>query len=197
MVAQGDFNVEIKTSGKDEIGDLSRTFDSIIGSIRYVNKETNQLDETLRAGYLSSRAEETQLNGEWRGILDGVNNVSNTLIRFVDDMPAIFMSIDKEFNVRYINKSGLGALGLTLKEAQSSKCYSICKTDDCHTDNCACGRAIQEGRRSTSETIARPQGDDMHIAYEGVPLRDKTGQVIGAFEFVMNQTDIKIAMEKK
>lgn len=195
-VADGDFKVEINAEPLDEIGDLSRTFKSIIASIQSVNHEMKQLDEDFRAGKLLNRAQDEHLTGEWQATLGGVNNVTDTLVRFIQDMPAIFMTIDKEFNVEYINNAGLGALNMSQDMVQGKKCYNLIKTEDCNTGNCACGRAIREGCTANSETIARPQGEDIHIAYEGNPLLDKSGKIIGAFEFVMNQTDIKMALEK-
>jgi len=195
-VASGDFDVDINTGSLDEIGDLSRTFDSIIRSIGHVNHEIKSLDDQFRAGKLLSRASTQNLEGQWKETLGGMNNVTDTLVRFVRDMPAIFMTIDKDFNIEYINNAGLGALNMTLDHVKGKKCYNLIKTGDCNTENCACGRAMREGSPANSETIAHPQNEDLHIAYEGNPLLDKSGNIIGAFEFVINQTEIKTTLAK-
>ncbi|HWQ64664.1 MAG TPA: methyl-accepting chemotaxis protein, partial [Methanospirillum sp.] len=39
-----------------------------------------------------------------------------------------------------------------------------------------------------SQTHARPVGCDLEIEYTGLPIRDKTGKIIGAFEFIQDQT---------
>ena len=109
-------------------------------------------------------------------------------------MPAPAMIIDKDFTIQYINEIAAKIGGKTPSQIIGSKCYEHFKTSDCKTDNCACHRAIRDGKESTSETDAHPAvGVDLDISYTGVPLRDFSGQIIGAFEVVSDQTAIKRA----
>jgi methyl-accepting chemotaxis protein len=41
----------------------------------------------------------------------------------------------------------------------------------------------------TGETVAKSQGNEIPIRYTGAPLRDDTGETIGAVEYVLNITD--------
>jgi methyl-accepting chemotaxis protein len=55
---------------------------------------------------------------------------------------------------------------------------------------------MHDGRSSNSETDAHPGSLNLDIAYTGIPLLNLQGQTVGAFEFVVDQTDIKTASRK-
>jgi len=189
-VAEGDLDVVLNTNAKDEIGDLTRSFEKIVNTVQTVVDESRQVDDEIRRGLLDSSVDLERFSGGWKDIMTGMNSIVNTLEGHVRKMPAIFLTIDTEFNVRYMNEAGLSTLGISKNVVLDSKCYDLFKTTDCKTDNCACGKAMREKRNARSETTASPNGTPIEIAYEGIPLRDKAGQVIGAFEFVVDQTEI-------
>ena len=92
------------------------------------------------------------------------------LLDYMDKLPNPTFVIDKEFNLEFISKSGAEILQKEQEAIVGKKCYDIFKTDDCHTENCCCSRAMKEGHTFTRENIARPHGDDMPIIYTGSPL---------------------------
>ena len=108
-------------------------------------------------------------------------------------MPVTVMAIDKEFNIQYMNNSGTGLLKKSKSEIVGTKCYDHFKTSDCHTANCACARAMKEQCNATSETDAHPVDLDLEISYTGMPVTNFDNEIVGAFEFVMDQTQIKMA----
>ncbi len=189
-VASGALNVELNTESKDEIGDLSRSLNHIIDSINSVVTASSELDEKIRTGKLDSQISTEVYSGGWKTIASGINSIVTTLEGHVRNMPAVFMTIDTEFNVEYMNSAGLSVLGVNKEAALSSKCYDLFKTEDCKTDHCACGRAMRENRNAKSETTARPNSLELEIAYEGIPLRNSEHEVVGAFEFVVDQTEV-------
>jgi DNA-binding IclR family transcriptional regulator len=50
---------------------------------------------------------------------------------------------------------------------------------------------MRENRLSDSETVARPASNAYDIKYLAVPIQDKQGKVIGAFEVVTDETMAK------
>lgn len=105
----------------------------------------------------------------------------------LDNIEAPIIAIDKQFNVKFLNKNGAKLVGTTPEEAIGQKCYSLFKTDDCQTENCACMKAMDDGVFNISQTILRGGGGELPIQYVGSPIFDKSGEVLGAVEFV---TDI-------
>lgn len=189
-VAEGNIDVDLTSHSANEIGALTAAFAQVVHAIKAVIAETNELDNRIAFGQLNATADEMRLSGGWQEIIRGVNSMAHTLEGHIRRVPAIIMAIDKDFNVLYMNDAGLQGIGISLDEARRSKCYDLFKTGDCRTEKCACGRAIREGRNARSETVAHPNGMVLDIAYEGMPLKDREGNVIGAIELVIDQTQI-------
>jgi len=93
-----------------------------------------------------------------------------------------------------MNEMGAKAGGKTQQQCLATKCYDHFKTSDCHTERCACARAISSGLVANSEADAHPMpGLDLDISYTGVPIKNRQGNVVGAFEVVTDQTAVKKA----
>ena len=111
--------------------------------------------------------------------------------QYLENLPAPVMHIDKEFNIRYMNKKGAEVVGKSQKDLIGQKCYNQFKTGHCQTENCALFKAMKFGRGFAEETIANPNGKTVPILYVGSPLRDNEDVIIGAVEQVTDVTEIK------
>lgn len=116
---------------------------------------------------------------------------SAKIAEYLDCIQQPVMAVDTEFNILYMNEYGAKLLKSTPQKLKGQKCYDHFKTDDCHTENCACGKAMREKRDATSKTIANPVGLEVPIQYTGAPIFDEKGSVVGAVEVVTNITDLK------
>ena len=56
-------------------------------------------------------------------------------------------------------------------------------------------RVVEMKRRPGAVIDAHPGGKDLFINYNGVPVRDREGNTIGALEIVLDQTQVKAAMD--
>ncbi len=111
----------------------------------------------------------------------------------LNNLPTPVMAIDKEYNVTYMNPTGASVVGSTPEQVIGQKCYSLFKTPHCQTAECRCAQAMQKDQSCTGETVADPSGLNMPIAYTGSPIKDGDGNIVGALEFVVDQTEIKKA----
>jgi methyl-accepting chemotaxis protein len=198
-------------ANKIAAGDLSSHFDikagdtsslmvamkSMSASIHTLVEDANALSIAAVKGALSTRGDANKHQGAFRQVVEGVNLTLDYLVGYIDNMPLPVMIIDKNFQIQYMNKAGL-AIGTTeLAQLLGQKCSSYFKTEDCHSEKCACHRAMTDQRTSNSQTIARPSEKmALDISYIGQPIKDQSGQVIGAFEVVMDQTNIRQAERK-
>jgi methyl-accepting chemotaxis protein len=187
---QGDFDSPLETfTGKNAF--LTATIEQVRTSLKALVDDTRRLATAAVEGRLEIRADAGKHQGDFRTIVDGVNNTISTLVGHLDSVPAPIMIIDRDFTIQYMNAAGAQAGGRTSQQVVGSKCYEHFKTGDCGTDACACHRAILQKRASTSSTVARPlPGVEVDIAYTGVPVHDAAGNVIGALEVVMDQTEV-------
>ena len=167
----------------------SRNIKGIIG-------QTEALAAAAVSGELDARADPGKANFEFRPIVEGFNSALDSVVGYIDNMPAPFMIVDRDYAIRYMNRAGLETVGSSRDQVKGSKCYTHFNTGDCHTQNCAVGRALREGVRASSETVARPAGKTLDISYASEPVRDLAGDIVGAYEFVTDLTEIKRAARR-
>ncbi|MFA7267913.1 MAG: methyl-accepting chemotaxis protein [Sterolibacterium sp.] len=192
-MAAGDFNFELKSDAKDEMGEVVRAVGSIQLAVRALIADAGMLSQAAVDGKLATRADVAKHQGDYRKIVEGVNATLNRLVGLLDLMPTPVMLVDRHLNIQYMNEFGAKVGGKTPVQVLNTKCYDHFRTSDCKTDKCACVRAMEDGKISISETDAHPGTLNLDIAYTGMPLHDPAGQVNGAFEFVVDQTAVKNA----
>ncbi|MBU5636909.1 cache domain-containing protein [Geomonas sp. Red69] len=191
-VATGDLSVQLQPKSEKDV--LAVNLNVTIAAVQAMAADANMLARAAMEGRLTERADASRHQGEYRRIIEGVNATMARLVGLLDTMPAPAMIIDRDFSVLYMNEIGAKVGGKTQAQVVGTKCFDHFKTSDCGSTNCACGRAMQTGASASSETDAHPAvGLDLDIAYTGLPIRDESGKVIGAFEVVTDQTAVKQA----
>ena len=103
------------------------------------------------------------------------------------------MTVDKDFNVLYLNKMGKDIAG---QDSEGKKCYDVCRTSDCQTDRCGGRKALKSLQKEISQTHAHPGGLNLEVEYHVVPLIDKNGNSIGFYDLIIDQTHIKKMLNK-
>ena len=112
-------------------------------------------------------------------------------IGYLENLPTPVMLIDTEFNVQYMNKYGANLLGETQEKLYEQKCYDLFKTDHCNTDECRCKQAMEMNEVRAGETTSHAAEEDIHITYTGSAIKDRSGKIVGALEYIANITEIK------
>ncbi|MDF3001250.1 MAG: chemotaxis methyl-accepting receptor [Bacillota bacterium] len=194
-ISKGDIPPEIT---EDYRGDFDLIKDNINTCIRTVNLLVDgmeELSELTLNGNLLARGDEARYDGGFAKIVSGVNLTLDTLVGYINEMPAPVLIIDREFTVRYINHTGAALLEKAQEEVIGEKCWDEFQTSQCHTEKCACFQAMERDERVTEETDAHPCGKDLEIQSTGIPIRDRSNQVIGAIELFTDQTHIKNAVK--
>ena len=169
---------------------------NIQGIIKKVVLQTSELVDAAVKGKFSTRANLEDTNIEFKGIVLGINQTLDALVNFIDSMPLPAMVIDNDFNILYMNLTGAQIGGRQQSQLIGTKCYDFFKTGDCHTENCACTKAMRTSAKATSETISNVGNLKLDISYSGIPIKNNEGKVIGAFEVVTDQTAIKKEFNK-
>ncbi len=190
-IAKGDIPPKITHEYHGDFNEIKINLNTCIDAIDTLIIDVNLLAQAAIEGKLMTRADAGRHQGDFRKIVTGVNATINTLVGHLDVMPAPVMIIDRSFGITYMNKIGAQVGGKSPEQLIGVKCYDHFRTSDCKTEQCACHRAIQDGRITTRETDAHPGANHLEISYTGIPLRDREGNVIGAFETVVDLTQIK------
>ena len=105
-------------------------------------------------------------------------------------LPTPVFTVDRDFNITFINVAGAEILKSQPEEIIGRKCHELFKTPHCNTEQCATGKAMRSGETCSAENVAHPQeGVSVPIHYTGTPLKDEQGKVIGAIEFIVDISD--------
>lgn len=79
-LAVGDISVSLNIDSRDEIGMLAQSFKTMIGNINALISDTNTLVQAAVAGSLATRADASKHQGDFRKIVQGVNDTLDAVI---------------------------------------------------------------------------------------------------------------------
>ena len=96
QLAVGDTNIQ-RTSyqSKDEVGQLLDSFRDILSAIQTLVSDTNMLTEAAVAGQLSTRADADKHQGDYKRIVEGINNTLDAVIEPVNEASTVLEELAK------------------------------------------------------------------------------------------------------
>ena len=178
---------------KNIVKGINDTLDAVIGPLNVAAEYVDRISK----GDIPHK-----ITDEYKGDFNEIKNNLNLMIDRVGsqienlaNIPTPVMTVDKEFNITFMNRTGAKLVGLSPVECEGKKCYDLFKTLHCRTPECRCGQAMQSGETVTGETVASPAGLDVPIQYTGAPVKDRDGNIVGALEYVTDITEVKRAMD--
>ncbi|WP_045214388.1 cache domain-containing protein [Desulfonatronovibrio magnus] len=190
-IASGNLDVQLKSTARDEIGVLVQAVNKIKDNIDTIIEDVVKLSSEIQHGHIRAIIDVNKYQGEYSRLVGDINESSEIIARYLELVPSPVMTMDKDYNVLWMNKIGLKVLGKSLDQVVGSKCHELFKTSDCNTERCACRQAMKSGNSCSSETQATPSECTLDISYTGVPIKDNNQNIIGAIEFVTDLTEIK------
>jgi signal transduction histidine kinase/DNA-binding response OmpR family regulator/HAMP domain-containing protein len=114
---------------------------------------------------------------------------SERKIDYLNNIPTPVHVIDSDYNIQFINKAGASVAGKTVDECIGKKCYSLFNTTHCQTQRCRSYRAMSRNKVLTGETAAHLPDRNIPMRYTSAPLKDSTGNIIGAIEYMVDISD--------
>lgn len=85
-ISHGDFSREFEIHQRDEVGTLASSFSAMRHTIRKVLQETDGLIVAVHEGRMDSRSDAGQFEGEWRYLVEGVNNLTGAFAQGVVEL---------------------------------------------------------------------------------------------------------------
>ena len=190
-IAKGNIPAKITDNYNGDFNIIKNNLNLAIDNVNALVADVDRLVDKAVEGSLDYRADAGKHQGDYGKIVEGVNLTLDYLVSYIDNIPMPAMIIDRDFNIRYMNKRGAELANTTNAQLKGTKCSNYFKTSDCHTENCACQNAMQKATVAKSSTVAKPGNTELDIDYIGLPIKNRKGEVIGAFEVIIDQTAIK------
>ncbi|MBU3074742.1 HAMP domain-containing methyl-accepting chemotaxis protein [Clostridium estertheticum] len=84
-ISQGYVDVKVETNTKDEVGELAQAFEKIIVAIKLLSSDVNMMVDAAVAGKLDTRAEISKHSGDYRKIVEGINNTLDAITEPINE----------------------------------------------------------------------------------------------------------------
>ncbi len=96
QLAAGDMNVKhIELEQKDEVGKLFASFRRILAAVQGLVADANMLTEAAVHGQLSTRADASRHEGEYRAIIEGVNHTLDAVIEPIKEATDVLQQMSR------------------------------------------------------------------------------------------------------
>ncbi len=184
-VADGKLQHDIRQ--ESSVGILA-ALSEMVEQLDGIVSEVNTVVSRVAQGDITARGNPKTYSGHWKELIESINLLIDKIAEQFDRLPTPFSIIDTEFNVRYINRQASQWIGRPRAELIGQKCYDIFRTGHCQTEHCACARAMQSGKPQSAETQANPGQREIFVSYDGVPIKNQDGKIIGAMDIFTDQT---------
>lgn len=117
------------------------------------------------------------------------NADSQRKIDYLNNIPTPVHVIDNNFNIQFINKAGALLVGKYVDECIGKKCYALFNATHCQTERCRSYRAMNQDKVLTGDMLSHLPDMEIPLRYTSAPLKDSTGEIIGAIEYMVDISD--------
>ncbi|WP_432735290.1 methyl-accepting chemotaxis protein [Maridesulfovibrio sp. FT414] len=194
-LAAGKLDSHMDVDQRDEVGMICKDMALVGETIKNAMAEIDSAISDIEVGRIDSKADSSSFSGSYADLIDRTNLATGVLRSFIEEVPMPIMTMDKNMNILFMNKSGTVLLGKSLDELKRGKCSSYIESGDCGTKNCACAKAMDSARTEHGTTYVKRPGGNLEVSYTGVPIK-KDGRVVGAMEILIDQTEIHTAQRR-
>ncbi len=187
-IANGNLNGVLDIKRNDEIGDLANALHSIPATLNRVIHEYSSIEQAIRDGHIEAQGDASKFDGAYANLIEGTNITLQQYQNILNSLTSPVVAMDKNLHITYLNtiaktNTGNDYFGKTFKE--------VINTDDADTEHDAIKIAVSTLKPATSETIARPGGQEIDISYTAIPIVDKDGALSCVLQIVTILTEIK------
>ncbi|MBP2627659.1 MAG: chemotaxis protein [Firmicutes bacterium] len=88
-IASGNLDVNLKIDTNDEVGSLGQAFVKIIGALNNLVADSVMLAQAAREGKLSTRADASKHSGDYRKIVEGVNQTLEAITEPINEVKMV------------------------------------------------------------------------------------------------------------
>ncbi|MDR0467109.1 MAG: PAS domain-containing protein, partial [Deltaproteobacteria bacterium] len=189
-IADGDFDAQVHSAEKGEIGDMLGAMRSIPKVLTHMTGDFHKLQQQIQSGKLDAKISADEYHGGFAAMLEETNSILDRYIHIVDSLPSPLLMLNKELKLAFMNEIGRKLAGGDYKGKAD---VQISKREDADGPNDALLKAANTLKTVSAETIAHPMGMNMDIQYTNVPLLDHDGKLASVLQLVMDLTVVKTA----
>lgn len=187
--AQGELNVEVQPKSENDV--IGKSLVQCQKELKNIQENIFGLRDNIQTGHLNTRVENIdQSKGRWKELIEGINGIADEYTQIIDSLPVIVLSVDKNQNIKYINKTGQDVIGND-DSLIGEKCNTVMKTNGCNGDVCPMQKTLDTGEAYECELIAEPNNEIINIQVTTKIIKDQDEKTQGIYEFISDITEIK------
>ena len=188
-VADGQLDTRLELNRRDEIGVLATKINMMVDSLSNSLREVEEVAERDKKAQQEKLRLEQEAAKQTRKALAESSQAQDNL----NNMPLPVMTVDREFNITFLNKACAKVAGIDSGMSIGKKCYEVLGNPHCRTSECRVARAMMDDGVFEGETVVKANGQALSVQYTGAPIKDAEGNVIGGLETVVDMTAVKQA----
>jgi methyl-accepting chemotaxis protein len=187
-IADGDFNAQVSSNEKGEIGAMLEAMRHIPTILHAMLDEFQTLGQRIEAGELEARVDPGTYKGGFATVVSGTDDILDRFLHILDNFPAPVLVMGRDLKLTYMNGIGRKISGEDYKGKTDAQ---LSQREDVDSPSDALKKAAQTLQPATAETRAHPQGMDMDISYTNMPILDQGGKLATMLQVVTDLTAIK------
>ncbi|MBW6409625.1 HAMP domain-containing methyl-accepting chemotaxis protein [Clostridium weizhouense] len=118
-ISQGDMSIEINI--KDEKDEISPALDKTIKTIKALVEDANILSMAAKEGNLDIRSDETKHSGDFRKIVEGVNELIEAMVKPIKEVNSVMSEMSKGNLEVQVNGSYKGEFGVLARSVNNTQ----------------------------------------------------------------------------
>lgn len=155
-------------------------------NITILSAEIQGIAAAVKCGKIHHEGDTGKLGGCYRNILGDVNYIVDTFVNIMDSFYFGILIIDKDYRIKFANKSSLDGLDPDRQKIIDKRCYEVfcCNREVCKLDLCL----------QTMESQTIEEFDEINKNYlltRILPYKDSLGTMSGCIEISTDITQIK------
>jgi methyl-accepting chemotaxis protein len=187
-ISKGDIPASITEAWQGDFNELKTNLNGCLAAVQALVADAAGLAQAAIEGRFETRADATRHQGDFRRIVEGVNQTLDTVVdkvfwfeNILDNIPFPISVTDAEMRWTFINRPVEQLLGVTRQAVLGKACSqwnaTICGTKDC---------GIAKLRAGTRQTQFAQQGFEFQV--DTAYLTNSRGQQVGHIEVVQDIT---------
>jgi methyl-accepting chemotaxis protein len=190
-VSCGDISKRLNITSNDETGVMARAINNVPETIEAVISEFMTAARSVSLGRLGDRCDASKFKGGYARLLTAGNRLADALTGFIDSSPSPVIIVDSDLNTLYANNAAAKLAGKPLDMIRGAGCREVFNTSGCGSANCAARRALSDGQPAACDTAARRGEKTLRLSHLALPVRDESGALRGAAEYLTDLTEVK------
>ncbi|MCB1189210.1 MAG: CHASE3 domain-containing protein [Leptospiraceae bacterium] len=121
---KGDFSTKIDIQSQDEVGQVGNALNSMMAVFQDMNSDVIKLANSAIAGQLSTRADTSKYQGDFKRIISGINNTLDTVVLPIQEASNVLQQL-KEGNLNVMVKGNYSGDHAIIKENLNDTILSL------------------------------------------------------------------------